>query len=217
MKSIRFASALAVAVAVTGCGPGQSGTAPAASPATAAGKGKPAAAPRVAGIVSAPEGVKRQGVVYLEDAPRRPGAAMAAEIDVHTKEFTPFIGVVTAGGTVTFGNKDALTHHMFSPDLPGWDTGYLSKDASVSRRFETPGAFALLCNIHPEMLGYLLVIPSTSFGVVAPDGKYAIADVPPGTYRATLWAPRMLPSTQTVVVTADGVATANFELRPARP
>jgi hypothetical protein len=94
---------------------------------------------------------------------------------------------------VTFGNKDSLTHHVFSPDLQGWDTGYLQRNQTMVRRFDAPGAVALLCNIHPEMVGYLLVIPLTSFGKVGPDGKYAISSVPPGTYQVTAWAPRMQP------------------------
>ena len=116
---------------------------------------------------------------------------------------------------MTFGNKDALTHHVFSPDVPGWDTGYLQKNETATRRFQAPGAVALLCNIHPEMLGYVLVIPSTYFGKVGADGKYVIANVPPGTYKAVAWAPRMQTTTQSVTVSATGVVTANFELRPA--
>ncbi len=173
--------------------------------------------PRIVGtVVWAPETTKKgAGVVYLEDAPRQPGAAMTAEIDIKNKEFTPFIGVTTTGSTVTFGNRDSVTHHMFSPDIPGWDTGYLQKNDTVSRKFDGPGAYALLCNIHPEMIGYLLVIPSTYFGRVGADGKYVIGDVPPGTYKATAWSPRMTSATQSVTVGASGAVTANFELHPA--
>ena len=103
---------------------------------------------------------------------------------------------------------------MFSPDVREWDTGYLGKSETAKKTFESAGAIALLCNIHPEMLGYVLVIPSTYFGKLGADGKYAIADVPPGTYRVTAWAPRLPTATQSVTVPATGVATANFELTP---
>jgi plastocyanin len=153
-------------------------------------------------------------VVYLEDAPKEPGAATAAWIDVDHKLFSPSIAVVTTGGTVHFGNKDALTHHVFSPQLDKWDTGYLQKNDTAGRTFTTPGAFALLCNIHPEMLGYLLVIPSSYFGHVGADGQYIITNVPPGTYKATAWSPRMIPATQAVTVGQEGAVTANFALQP---
>jgi plastocyanin len=188
-----------------------SGAQSAASPASVAG-------PSIVGTVllsstgKAPTG---GGVVYLEDAPKQPGVATTAAIDVHHKEFSPFISVITAGGTVTFGNKDALTHHVFSPDVQKWDTGYLQKNDTAARTFDSPGAIAFLCNIHPEMLAYLLVIPSTYFGKLGADGKYVIANVPPGTYRATAWTPRVPTATQSVPVGPTGAVTANFDLRPA--
>lgn len=213
------AGLVAVAAASLGCTPSPSApdTAAHAAP-SAAASSKPPAGPRVVGAVTSQGNAwAGGGVVYLEDAPKQPGVALTATIEVHNKEFSPRIAVITTGGTVTFGNKDALTHHVFSPDVPGWDTGYLKKDeTTAARKFDSPGPVALLCNIHPEMLGYLLVVPSTSFGTVGPDGKYVVPDVPPGTYKATVWAPRLPTVTQSVTVTS-GAVTANFNLPPAAP
>jgi plastocyanin len=201
-----------------GCAGAPSPASPASGAQATASRAAPPAGPSLVGTVlvsstgKAPSG---GGVVYLEDAPKQPGAATSAAIDVYHKEFTPFISVITTGGTVTFGNKDALAHHVFSPDVPNWDTGYLRKVDTVGKTFGAPGAVALLCNIHPEMIGYLLVIPSTYFGKLGADGKYVIANVPPGTYKATAWAPRRLTTTQSVTVGPTGAVTANFELGAA--
>ncbi len=176
--------------------------------------------PRIVGVVHVSATGKAPangGVVFLEDAPKQPGVAMTAAINVDHKQFVPFISVITTGGTATFGNKDALTHHVFSPDVQNWDTGYLRQIETAARTFDAPGPVSLLCNIHPEMLGYLLVIPSSYFGTLGPSGEYAVADVPPGTYRVTAWSPRLPTATQSVTVAPTGVATANFELRPTRP
>jgi plastocyanin len=173
--------------------------------------------PKISGkVVWTPETTKKPtGVVYIEDAPKQPGVATTAEINIKNKELTPFIAVVTTGGTVTFGNRDGLTHHVFSPDMPGWDTGYLGKDQTTLKRFDAPGAVALLCNIHPEMLGYVMVVPSTYFGKVGADGGYVIGDVPPGTYRVTAWGPRMQTATQSITVGATGATKVDFALHPA--
>ncbi len=174
--------------------------------------------PRIVGVVHLSATGKSPtsgGVVFLEDALKQPGVATTAAINVDHKQFSPFISVITTGGTATFGNKDALTHHVFSPDVQKWDTGYLEQNETAARTFDAPGPVSLLCNIHPEMLGYLLVIPSTYFGTLGPSGEYAIADVPAGTYRVTAWSPRLPTATQSVTVGPTGVATANFELRPA--
>ncbi len=207
-------TAVALATTGLGCNSGRAPAAPAAQPASAPSVA-PLTGPRIVGTVTwTPETARKGGVVYLEDAPKQPGAAMTASIDIKHKEFSPSIAVMTSGGTATFGNRDALTHHIFSPDVPGWDTGYLRKDDTVTRKFDSPGAVALLCNIHPEMLGYLLVIPSTYFGKFGPDGKYSIGNVPPGTYKATAWSPRTPPVSQSVTVD-QGAATANFQLQSA--
>jgi plastocyanin len=154
------------------------------------------------------------GVVYLEDAPKEPGEAMAATVNVDHKSFSPPITVISTGGMVTFGNTDPLPHHVFSPDLQNWDTGILKKGETRARRFDTPGPVSLLCNIHPEMLGYVLVIPSSSYGRIGTDGRYVIPNVHAGTYRATAWSPRLPPTTQSVTIGASGAVTANFTLRP---
>lgn len=221
-QTLHTTVALAAAAVCFGCTPtpaSPAGPTPGV-PSPGASSTTPSVSPRIVGTVLSSSGnpqtpPKGGAVVYLEDAPRQPDVAMTAAIDVHYKEFTPFISVITTGGTVTFGNKDALTHHVFSPDLPKWDTGYLQKNDTVGKRFDSPGAIALLCNIHPEMIGYVLVIPSTYFAKVGADGKYTLANAPPGTYKVTAWAPRMQTVTQSVTVTATGPATANFELHPA--
>jgi plastocyanin len=153
------------------------------------------------------------GVVYLEDAPKEP-SEHEATIDVDHKSFSPFIAVVTTGRTVTFGNKDALTHHVFSPDLKDWDTGYLQKGETSTRRFDTPGVVSILCNIHPEMIGYVLVIPSSHFGRIGVDGRYVIPSVPAGTYKVTAWSPRLSTVTQSATVGETGSASLDFALQP---
>jgi plastocyanin len=153
------------------------------------------------------------GVVYLEDAPKEAGE-MTANVEFDHKTFTPFIAVVPVGGSVTFANKDALPHHVFSPDLKDWDTGILKNGETATRRFDSPGMVSLLCNIHPEMLGYVAVLPSSSFGRIGTDGRYVIPNVHAGTYRATAWAPRLPTVTQSVTVGATGVVTLNFHLPP---
>jgi plastocyanin len=209
-------SACSVATASLGCTPPPTAAAP-ANPAGASLKGPPGS-PAIVGtvrIASTGQAPPGGGVVYLEDAPREPDVATAAAIDVYHKEFFPFISVITTGGAVTFGNRDALTHHVFSPDLPKWDTGYIRKDGTASKTFDKPGAITLLCNIHPEMIGYVLVVPSSYFGKLAPDGTYVIANVPAGTYRATAWVPRVPIATQPVTVSGTNAVTANFELGAA--
>jgi plastocyanin len=157
--------------------------------------------------------MKNGAVVYLEDGPRRAGVGMSAAVDNHDMAFVPFLSVITVGGSVTFGNTDPLIHNVFSPDHEKWDLGSLMQNGSATKRFDSPGAYTLLCNLHQNMLGYVVVSPSSFFTKTAADGKYAVAGVPPGTYKVTAWSPRLTPSTQTVTVGPSGDAQANFALQ----
>jgi plastocyanin len=211
--------AITIAAGTMGCGapPAASPPSGAAAAASPIAPTAAATAPRIVGTVhlsSTHNPPASGGVVYIDDAPKQPGVATTATIDVDHKVFSPLITIITTGGTVTFRNKDALAHHVFSPDVAQWDTGYLRKNDTAGRTFDSPGAVALLCNIHPEMIGYVLVIPSTYFGKLGADGTYVVSNLPPGTYKATAWVPRMPTVTQSVTVGTTGAVTANFEVHP---
>lgn len=151
------------------------------------------------------------GVVYLDNAPKQPGALMLAHVVIHHKDFIPFVTVLTVGGTATFENNDPMPHHIFSPEVPGWDTGFLYHGHPVSKTFDKAGPVTLLCNIHQEMLGYVLVIPSTSFARIDRYGKFAFPKTPPGTYQATVWVPHEQGVTKPVTVDTAPV-TLNFQV-----
>jgi plastocyanin len=154
--------------------------------------------------------VKKGVVIYLEDGPKEPGVGMAATIDNHDMEFVPFITVITAGGTVTFGNTDPFVHNAFSPEGQGWDIGQIATHAAIPKTFDSPNVYPVLCNMHKNMLGYLVVTPSSYFTKADADGHYVL-NVPPGNYRVTAWSPRLKPTTQPVTATESEV-TLNFEL-----
>ncbi len=215
MKRAILAVLVPLAVAAVGC---NASTPPPASPAPVAPKQPKPAHPQVVGTVvltttqkPAPLG----GIVYFDDSPKQAGALTSADIIIHKKKFVPFISVLTAGGTASFANTDTVDHHVFSSNLKGWDTGMLKQGHPVSRAFASPGVYPLLCNIHPEMLGYLLVIPSTTYGRIGADGTYEIGNVPPGSYKLTAWVPRAPAVTKPVTVSANGTVTVDFEIQPS--
>jgi plastocyanin len=154
--------------------------------------------------------LKNGAVVYLEDGPKEPGAGVAAAIDNHDMTFVPFISVITAGGTVTFGNTDPMVHNAFSPDGEKWDIGEIPTHGAVAKTFTQPNVYSVLCNLHKNMLAYLVVSPSSYFTKVDADGKYSLS-VPPGTYHVTAWSPRLKPTTLPVTV-SDGEVTLDFKL-----
>jgi plastocyanin len=186
---------------------------PAAATAAAPTAAQPGAHGNIVGrITTNPwHAAKSGGVVYLEDAPREAGVSLSGVLDNHDMTFVPNIVVITAGGSVIFTNTDPVTHNVFSPDGEKWNLGEIPQNGSVVKRFDAPGNYTVLCNLHPSMLAYLVVSPSSYFARSDAEGAFAIKNVPAGTYHVTAWVPRMKPVTQTVTV-SGAEATANFEL-----
>lgn len=150
-------------------------------------------------------------VVYLEDAPVLPNRGMSAAIDNKGMSFIPFVTVVAAGGRVMFSNSDPFPHNVFSPDNERFNLGMIAQKGAGARVFKTPGVYSLLCNLHPNMLGYIVVTPSSYFAKANGKGQFTLKDVPAGTYKITAWAPRQQPVTQSITV-KDVDVTADFAL-----
>jgi hypothetical protein len=104
------------------------------------------------------------------------------------KRFEPRVIAVPVGSTVSFKNEDEIFHNVFSLTRGAdFDLGLYGKDLSRDRRFETPGAVQLLCNIHSSMQGWVYVVDSPWYGQAAGDGTFKIARVPPGDYVVHAW------------------------------
>ena len=202
--------------------PASASAAPAASssaapgPASSAAPAEPAAVHEgdvVGGITTKPAALAAYGAVYLEDGPKEGAPEHPASVTILNRQmaFAPFVAVVPAGGKVVFANADPFPHNVFSPDNEKFNMGNIPQNVGHARVFPNSGAYSLLCNLHPGMLGYLLVTPSAWFARTDAKGKFALKHVPPGTYKVTAWAPRQTPATQSVTV-ADGDATVNFNL-----
>lgn len=151
-------------------------------------------------------------VVYLEDAPIAPDAKMTAWVENKQMAFLPFLTVIPVGGKVTFHNADPFPHNVFSPDAEKFNMGTIAQSGAFVHSFPKAGAYSLLCNLHPGMLGYVVVTPSSYFAKTDAKGHYTIKAVPRGTYKITAWAPRTTPSTSSVSLT-DKDATIDLEVQ----
>ncbi|MFZ5470001.1 MAG: plastocyanin/azurin family copper-binding protein [Myxococcota bacterium] len=137
--------------------------------------------------LSGPEDV----LVFLEDAPSvKPAAKGPFQIVQAQKAFNPRVLVVPVGATVEFPNADDFSHNVFSPSPTSkFDLGFFPKGSSRSVTFTEPGIVPVYCNVHPNMLAYVVVVKNHFF--VRPDasGRFRFEGVPPGVYQAVAWSP----------------------------
>jgi plastocyanin len=128
--------------------------------------------------------------------------------------FVPHVVVVQQGTTVQFLNSDAVGHNVYWPSISGnkklsHNLGTWPKGDKKPFQFNDLGVASLLCNVHPEMSGYVVVVPTPYFAVTDKDGNFEIKNIPPGKYTLKTWSEDGKPTTQAVDVSG---ATATVEL-----
>jgi len=129
----------------------------------------------------------------------------------------PHILVVQAGSTVDFLNSDKVAHNVFWPSVqsgskkgPGHNLGTWPQGDKRSFKFDQAGVASILCNVHPEMSGYLVIVPTPYFAQTDSSGAYKIDNVPDGQYTLTAWHEGSKAQSKPVAVSGD--AKADFTL-----
>ena len=173
-----------------------------------------ASAGTISGKVS---GVAGESVVYVEAPAGKtfPAPTQQPVIDQKGLMFQPHITAVQVGTTVQFLNSDNVAHNVFWSSVGGnkkltHNLGTWPKGDKRPFKFDNPGAVPLLCNVHPEMAGYVVVSPTPYFAVTDKSGAYKIENVPDGSYTVTAWHEGAKNKTQPVAVAGD--TKADFAL-----
>jgi len=173
-----------------------------------------ASAGTISGQVS---GVAGQSVVYVDTISGKtfPAPAQHPVIDQKGLVFQPHVSAVQVGTTVDFLNSDSVAHNVFWTSIGGnkklnHNMGTWPKGERKSFKFDTPGAVPVLCNVHPEMSAYLVVVPTPYFAISDQTGTYRIENVPDGNYTVNAW--RAGAKDQSKLVSVSGDAKADFTL-----
>jgi plastocyanin len=154
-------------------------------------------------------------VVYVDAVAGKTFPAPTQQPVINQKglAFSPHILVVQKGATVQFENDDSVQHNVFWPSVGGnkkdaHNLGTWPKGERRSFKFDTAGLVPLLCNVHPEMSGYIVVSPTPYFAQADAAGSYKIDNVPDGKYTVTAWHEGAKPQSKPVEV--SGTAKADF-------
>jgi plastocyanin len=169
-----------------------------------------ASAGTISGKVS---GVTGESVVYVEAVAGKtfPPPTDKPVIDQKGLMFSPHIVAVQQGTTVEFLNSDKVAHNVFWISVGGnkklgHNLGTWPQGEKRPFKFDNPGAVPLLCNVHPEMSGYVVVSPTPYFAVTDKSGSYKIDNVPDGSYSVTAWHEGSKNQSKPVTVAGEGKA-----------
>ena len=133
------------------------------------------------------------------------------------KAFVPRVLAVAAGSSIVFRNEDPINHNVFSLS-PHLDTGLYGQGGEKEETFDKPGVVQLLCNIHSQMIGYVVVVDTPLFAQADATGAFSIKGVPPGEYDVEAWHENASqPTRQKLVVTREGAKLALTVLGDRQP
>nr|WP_315206285.1 methylamine utilization protein [uncultured Albidiferax sp.] len=154
-------------------------------------------------------------VVYLEskDAAAAAKPLQGAEVSQINRQFDPEVRVVTLGTSVQFPNRDTVRHHVYSfSEAKRFERKLYIGTAAAPEVFDKPGIAVLGCNIHDNMVAWVVVVQTPYFHSSGPDGKLSLDNVPAGNYRLRTWHKRQpvgaAPLDQALTVPATGATVA---------
>ncbi|WP_200961059.1 methylamine utilization protein [Acidovorax sp. Root217] len=164
-------------------------------------------------------------IVFLESADARrltkplPGVEMAQE----KRQFVPSVMVVPVGSEVLFPNRDTVRHHVYSfSPTKKFELKLYTGTPSKPVLFDQAGVVLLGCNIHDQMIGWILVV-DTPYFAKSPSGtgKALLDNVAPGAYKLRTWHARLPVGAaaleQAITVPATGMATASVRMAGLQP
>ena len=128
-------------------------------------------------------------VVFLESAQARREVRPLdkAEMGQAGKQFVPTVIVVPVGTSVTFPNRDTVRHHVYSfSAIKKFELKLYIGTPANPVVFDQPGIAVLGCNIHDQMVGWIVVVETPYYAITGADGR-AVIDAPPGNYRLRSW------------------------------
>lgn len=167
----------------------------------------------LSGIVKA-QGLRKSDniLVYLTKTPDQitpPQEAFVLDQDNLT--FLPHILVIPLGSTVAFPNNDKVDHNIFSLSrTKKFNFGSYKPGESQNVIFDKPGIVELRCDLHSEMISYILVIKNSYFALTDKKGNFTldVTGLAKGKYTLKTWHEKLKNSKMAI----DLAATAGKKL-----
>jgi plastocyanin len=150
-------------------------------------------------------------IVYVDAIPGKtfPAPTKTALVSQRGLAYVPHIIVIEQGTTVDFQNDDSVQHNVFWPSVggnkkDGHNMGTWPKGDKRSFKLDHAGVVPLLCNVHSEMSGFIVVSPTPYFAETDSAGNFKIDNIPDGKYTVVAWHEGSKPQSKSVDVAGAG-------------
>jgi plastocyanin len=157
--------------------------------------------------------------IYVEQigSSRDTRPPVPAVMDQRGQRFVPHILVVQKGTEVAFPNSDVVAHHVYSFSQPNNFTLPLYKGTPPEPvRFDHDGIVTLGCNIHDNMLAFIVVVDTDIYAKTDDEGVVTLEVDPDATaWNVHAWSPRFKDSRTPLVqeIRSGETLSAEFVLQ----
>jgi plastocyanin len=143
-----------------------------------------------------------------------PAPAVKGIMDQVNLAFVPDVLVIPVHSTVQFPNSDAVSHQVYSfSSARSFQLPLYRGKPYPPVTFDQPGVVTLGCNIHDNMLSYIVVTSAQFFGRTDRKGEWTAAEVPPARYRLRVWHPLLNESKEPERIVEAGAGSAPVQFR----
>lgn len=131
--------------------------------------------------------------------------------------FAPRVLAMVKGEKLVIRNSDPKLHivHSYLDKRTVFNLSLLFRGHAIeiSRKIYKPGILQVNCDTHAWMRGYIHVFDHPFFAVSDEQGKFTIADVPPGNYTLKAWHEGAGIQSKEVIVTEKDEIKISFEFK----
>jgi plastocyanin len=171
-------------------------------------------------LVLGPDQGVRYAVITIEGITRGKAVERESvhELDNIQCRFSPHVQAASVGQFVLIKNSDPIlhtAHAIFTKHQPQFNVGLYP--GRVSRKpLIAPGIATIRCDVHPWMIGFIVVTEHPYHAVSDLYGEYRLTDVPPGVYRLKLWHESLGTQEKRIEVKPAATQTVDFTFSPSR-
>ncbi len=131
--------------------------------------------------------------------------------------YVPYVSAVQTKQTIRVKNSDSVLHNVHpSPQVAGnpeSNKAQLPRSSDLVYQWSQPEVFLKYkCDVHPWMFAYVSVVDHPYFAVTDQEGRFNIAELPPGEYTVEAYHRKAGRLSRKVTVTKNGLLEMNFEL-----
>ncbi len=148
-------------------------------------------------IVGRDRGVEN-AVIYLEEvsAGKLWSATRTPVLDQHGCQYSPHVSIIPSGVALEIVNDDPILHNVHLYNFSSTDQTICNIAQPVKgQRTKVEQIRSLQCRFlhatcdagHPWMSAYIVRADNPYFVLTDARGKFKLTDVPPGTYKLTMW------------------------------